>query len=150
MADLKRTYRWERYTPDLGDNREQPEGQRLELDVASALTGEQLAQYDAAVRDAFEAAKQTPVELPALLAAAFAPYVRLVGSHTVEGKPVTNLGEYLGVVTSLSGVYNLRELAQVVRDFNSVGGTGELFSQRHSGGLRTTRAGSAAPQTGGR
>ena len=57
MADLKRTHRWERYAPDIGDNREQPDGQRLELEVASSLTHEQFAEWESALRVCLDEAK---------------------------------------------------------------------------------------------
>jgi hypothetical protein len=148
MADLKRTHRWERYAPDIGDNREQPDGQRLELEVASSLTHEQFAGFESALRACLDEAKADTGSLTERLAAVFAPYVRLVGVHTIDGKPVTNLAEYVAVVSTLCGVYNLKELTQAVRDFNSSEGTSELFSVRHSGGLRTTRGQSVAPATG--
>ena len=150
MANLTRAYRWERFAPDIGDNLSLPEGQRLELEVASGLTGEQLRAHRDAITGAFESARETPEKLPELLAAALSPVVRLVGSHTVDGKPVTTLAEYLGVVFSLSGVYNLREVTQTVLDFNSIEGTSRLFFARHSGGSPTTSARSAAAPTAGR
>lgn len=148
MANLTRTFRWERFTPDIGDNLELSEGQRLELEVASGLTGAQLAAHSAALTAAFEGAREAPETLPGRLAEAFAPYVRVVGTHTVDGQPVASLADYLTVVAGLSGVFNLSELAAAVRRYNSVEGTAELFSARRSGGSRTTRGQSAAAPAG--
>lgn len=148
MANLTRTYRWERFAPDIGDNLELPEGERLELEVASGLTGEQLAAHLDALRTS--TADVEPAALPEAFSKVLSPYVRLVGSHTIDGRPVTTLQEYLGVVMSMAGIYNVRELASVVSQFNSVEGTSELFSKRRSGGSRTTRAPSAATPAGGR
>ena len=145
MANLSRSFRWEKYTPDIGDNLEQPDGARLELEVASGLSAERVAEY----RAAMQGVASGPGFVESLLAA-LTPYVRLVGTHTIEGKPVTNLAEFVAVVGGMSGVYNVRELVNLVGDYNSAEGTSELFSKRHSGGLRITSAMSAATATAGR
>ena len=138
MTTLTRAWRWEAYDPDIGDNRAFPEKDRLFLEIASGLSAAQLKQMS----DSITAADQTQEPAKAW-AAAFAPFVRLVGEHTIDGRQVRTLEEYIAVVADMAGVYNLRELYSAVMDFNSVRGTQQLFSQRHSGGLLSTRARSA-------
>lgn len=140
MANLTRAWRWERFAPDLGDNLSLPEGDRLYLEVASGLTAARLAEFHAALRDVKSDAADT---LDPSWLACFEPVVRLVGEHTIDGKPVKTLAEYLQLVVSTTGVYNLSELVAVVNEYNSVSGTSALFSRRHSGGLLSTRAQSA-------
>lgn len=142
MANLTRAWRWERFAPDLGDNLSLPEGERLYLEVASGLSGEQLAAFHATLRD-MKIAGESVAEVVAAWAGVFSPVVRLVGEHTIEGRDVKSLGDYLRLLAESNGVYNLTEMVSIVTEFNSVSGTSALFSRRHSGGVLSTRAQSA-------
>ncbi len=90
----------------------------------------------------------------ARLAIAWAPFVRLgPGSHSLNGKPLANLADYLGFINSQAGRYNLLELVEELQRLNSVEGTRALFSDAAAGGNTSTRPPSTAPsgnQTAGR
>lgn len=167
MADFAGLHRWERFAPDIGDNRQRPEGERLWLEIKSSMTRLELVAFDAALK-ALHVARSVRVEqylaalkahaaggekpdddtyradLEALVekgyAAALAPAVRLVGRHTLSGKPCETLEQYLAAVAELSDGYNILELAAAVRDANTVGGSTQLFSSRRSGGWVGTHA----------
>ena len=169
MPDFSVLHRWERFAPDLGDNRQRPDGDRLWLEVKSSMTRAELVAFDrgfkelhlartarleqymsdlkadGADREALKVAYESEVD--ALVTKgytdALSPVVRLVGRHTLSGAPVSTLGEYLGAVAGLSDGYNILELAAAVKDANSVGGSTQLFSGRRSGGW----AGTADPNS---
>ena len=75
MTTLTRAWR-EAYDPDIGNNRAFPEKDRLFLEIASGLSAAQLKQMS----DSITAADQARSPRKAW-AAAFAPFVRLVGAH---------------------------------------------------------------------
>lgn len=180
MAILTRAYRWEKFHPDLGENLELAPADRLTLEVASGLPPAVLAEWQRALaaaatdaagvvqtsaqpeneaaREAWakEAAAKVSAAFLDAVAAAYAPVVRLVGSHSVAGRPVTTLREYLGLVveeTAGHGGYSLTELRNEVVRLNSLGGQQELFFERRSGGSPSTAPRSAAKdsaKTGGR
>lgn len=146
MANLTRTWRWETFEPDFGDNLSLPEGQRLQFEIASGISPAQFR----AVGDAIaSASKVAPGEdekaITQRWADALAPVVRLVPPplgqlHTVEGRTIASMSDYVAVLMEQAGIYNLKELTEAVREFNSVEGTSRLFSQRRSGGSSTIRA----------
>lgn len=144
MASLDRLFRWERYVPDLGGNRELP--QPFYLEIASGLTKQQLGDvFDAvtlAQRSA-ESENQTLAEyltatIPGV-AAALDGVVRLGKEPlTVQGSPVSSLTEYLLLAVHTPGQVSFLEVLQALGEFNSAEGARRLFSARHSGGLATT------------
>lgn len=161
MADFSALHRWEKFAPDIGDNRARPESDRLWLEVKSSMTRVELQAFDRALKElhqgrASEVEKHFAAvkadEAPDVAAfharletlvvdgyeTALSTCVRLVGRHTIGGKPVTTLREYIVVVLDLSDGYNLLELPAAVRDANSVGGSTQLFSGRRSGGWAGT------------
>lgn len=152
MTTLTRAWRWERFAPDIGENLSLPEADRLHLLVASGLSAARLQQH----RDAYDDAASDSSSSAALVAGfsrVFDGLVRVDGTHTIDGKKVETLEQYLEVVVESSGVYNLSELGRVVVEFNSVQGTQQLFWRRHAGGLLSTRAQNAVKDsapTGGR
>jgi hypothetical protein len=139
--------RWQRFAPDIGRNREMPEHERLVLEVAVGLSRTQLEKLRLGTRFVpTPAAKgETPEDTEARRSAddarvvemwdqVLAPYVRIRGEHTIDGKPIANLRAYLSAVPPVLGLDVYRALVH----FNSLGGTEELFSARLSGGLPTT------------
>lgn len=172
MASFETLHRWEKFAPDIGDNRQRPDGDRLWLEVKSSMTRVELQAFDRAIKElhvargvevekhlrAMKEARESGSEAPDVPGfesrlmgiiqdgydAALCPCVRLVGRHTIAGKPVTTLREYIDFVSELSDGYNLLELSAAVRDANSVGGSTELFSGRRSGGWAGTAALSSA------
>jgi len=150
MAILSRTYRWEKFAPDLGENLSLPPEARLHLEIASGISAKQLDDVMHGLKAAWEAgraegdAKEKEQLVLNSFSAALEPVVRVVGTNSVAGADVRTLREYVGVVASMRGRYNLDELTRALMAFNSLEGTEKLFSERHSGGLLTTRALSAA------
>jgi hypothetical protein len=161
MAEIGFLHRWERYAPDLGDNRQRANSERLWIEVKSSMTraeldafnqsivalhrerGERLGQHMKAVHDLepTEAKAKTDAFLEELLqfvadsyVAALRPCVRLVGRHTLGGKPCESLDQYIAILLPLSDAFNIIELLDVVKAANSVSGTTALFSERRSGG----------------
>ena len=138
MAELSCLNRWERFVPDLGDNRTllRP----FYLEVASGLPRVQLEAFTDALAKVLESSPTaTEREKVEAWAAAFAPYVRFGREPLVlAGKPIAGLADYFEALFSMSGSYNHLELGHVVRDFNSFEGTRRLFFERLSGGLAGT------------
>lgn len=145
MAELKRRIRWKKWAPDLGENRELPGGPVLHLELAVDLTAEQLEGSVALLREGL-----TPTEgvgwremVKRAFAGALGPYVRVHGGpHTVDGKPLATLDDYIALVTESAdaGLAQLKELQAALVSFNSLEGPDELFSLRRSGGARSTDA----------
>lgn len=137
MANLT-TKRWERYVPDLGDNRELPEGQRLELEVATGLTAAEMQALAEATRAV------TGDDAIAALGAVLEPYVRVRGAHTINGADVRTLPEYLKAVASLADGYSVAEVTTALVRANTLTRDDEVFSQRQSGGWVSTPRRAAA------
>lgn len=152
-------FHWERFEPEVGNNHQLAPTQRLYLEVACGLTKVQLkacqravqltdisvptAELEAAVA-AGESVEDASVRLVAglcadKLAAVWGQFVRLGGGpHTLGGRPVATLRDYLAVVLEQPGAFQLLELSRAIAQFNSVTGTKALFSRRLSGGLTFT------------
>jgi hypothetical protein len=156
MADLKRQPRWVRYEPDFANNLEQEPGARFYLEVATALTKEQLADWGKRLADEMSAAADN---VPAALARGFEGVVRMGGEPlTVDGAPVATLEAFLALVSGQAdaGMADVLDLSTTVRRFNSMEGSRALFFERLSGGSTTTRfprtgkarSQTAAPQSG--
>lgn len=138
MADLTRTYRWERFIPNLGDNRDQPRPFYLEL--ASGLTKEQLAVF----AEGFQ--KMDTKEGLDGLSAHYAPFVRMGEEPLVfAGKAYPTLRDYFELLFSMAGGFNSLELTHTLADFNSAAGTRRLFFERLSGGSPGTGNPNSAP-----
>lgn len=139
MANLT-LRRWIPFAPDVGDNLALPEAEQLKLEIATALTSEQLKTLLASVSES-KWGKLTE------LAPAFEPYVRVQAGHSIDGKPLASVADYFAAVCDVSSggaaaIY--AELTRQVVRLNSVEGELELFSQRRSGGSASTVAPSAA------
>lgn len=171
MANLTRRFTWKKWAPDLGENRELEGGPVLFLELASGLTGEQLAEVGdklLAMRSTIKYAQPalaegaTPEErlaaskaamkdyLAAIRAAyveAMKPYVRVhAGPHTVDGQVMADLNDYLRLAEEAAdlGVNARGDLEAALTRFNSIEGPDELFWPRSSGGERSTGARSTA------
>lgn len=78
------------------------------------------------------------------LAAAWAEFVRIgPGNHSINGEPLTCLGDYIRFVCGQAGRFNFIELQAEVARANSVEGTRALFYAPPSGGRSSTQ-----PQNG--
>lgn len=142
MADLKQEFRWAPFAPDLGENLSLPEKDRFHLEVANGLTAKQLSDLSAAVG----ATKFTETMK---LAEVFEPYVRVVGTNTINGRPLNTVADYFALVTDTStrGAGAIGALTGEVIRLNSVEGELELFLLRRSGGGASTGAPSAVKET---
>lgn len=143
MANLTRRFRWKKWAPDLGENRELPEPV-LYLELATDLTAAQLEEVGERLTRKGETVA-TMDELRAAMRARFVealgPYVRVHGGpHTVDGQPLATFEDYVALVQQAAGAgaAQLRELQAAVLAFNSISGPDELFSLRSSGGARST------------
>lgn len=136
MANLTRTYQWQRYVPDLGDNRELP--RPFFLRVASGLSLVQLAELETGFKG-LDRPWESTAELAAHLALLFAPYV-VFGDEplTLEGKPIETLQGYLELIIGLAGQRAFLELFETIRSYNTFTAKDALFSGRPSGGNGTT------------
>lgn len=138
MANLT-TKRWERYVPDLGDNRELPEGERLELEVATGLTSAEMQALAEATRGT------TGDDALAALALVLEPYVRVRGGpHTINGADVRTLGDYLKAVAALSDGFSVSEVTTALVRANTLTRDDEVFLVRQSGGWVSTPRRAAA------
>jgi hypothetical protein len=136
MPSFETLARWERYEPSLGNNLSLPEKERFYLRICAGLTlDEYLAMTDRL--QVVRGAKDT--------AAALAGIVELGDEPLrVRGQKVETLEAYVELAASQVGQDLLMELIAKVTRLNSIGGAQELFSERLSGGSRTT---SRAPKT---
>lgn len=171
MGHLSNGYHWERFAPKIGNNLELRVEERIHLDIAVGLTVMELVDFHRAL----ETLKDIPIgrtpgatedqpkdinvaiaELGELLvhqmrpkaealAAAWGPFVRLVGTHSIAGRAVATLGDYLLVGLGQVGVFNIVEIRQQVDNLNSIKGTRELFSDALSGGSSSTGVQGSAP-----
>lgn len=147
MADLKSASRWEKYVPNIGENRDLPKP--FHLRIRSNLTrvelGEYLQRYEA------YAAKKEHQDEAAEFAAVFEGVVEMGDEPlSIRGQPVEGLRGYFGVLLGLTGVDLVLELVEEVARRNSVKGTQELFFERLSGGRSGTgpAPGTAAASSG--
>lgn len=163
MSSLARRWSWKKWAPDIGENLEGEEP-LLFLEIATGLTARQLADVAETLLKAREVkyvkpelpAEATGEEVSAALEAAgkawlasiraisveaFGPYVRVAGGpHTVDGQPLATLDDYFKLVEDGAdlGFRARREVELALSRYNSIEGPDELFSQRSSGGARST------------
>lgn len=130
--------RWERYAPDIGNNRELPDGERLELEVRTRLSRDELVDWSRRVQGVVGGGDN------AATVKVLEECVRLVGTHRIDDKPVTTLLEYYEIITSLLDVSHFKELLAVVTKLNTFSGDDAVFSERLSGGMASTLRRSAA------
>lgn len=145
MANLTRLFRWEKFVPDLGDNKEQPKP--FFLEVASGLSIIERQDVGNALKVAMEELKDdfTTDAYAARAAVALQDVVRMGPEPlTVKGAPVASLEEYFRLVLPFPGAPNWFEVLRAVTDSNSSEGAKALFFARHSGGSVGTPAPSAA------
>ena len=156
MANLDSIHTWERWAPNVGDNRTRKGGPVIYLELATGLTAAQVAGIGAKIRDLAKLNLEpvvvekdaTPEEVDAATAQfrqnldafkdatravwveALSSYVRVEdGPHTVQGQPLANLNDYAKLVQQRAdfGFTALRTLRDAVESFNSFEGPDELF-----------------------
>ena len=169
MANFETLHSWERWAPNIGDNRKR-EAPALFLELATGLTAAQLAGVGKRIGDlskvadpAFETPEGSTAEersaafdaemarfladVRAVYVDALGPFVRVEGGpHSVAGQPLATLCDYVALVQQRAdlGFPALKELQSALTKFNSFEGPDELFSLRSSGGARSTDAQSTA------
>jgi|GEM_PF-7118872 len=146
MPDLSRLHRWEKYVPNLGENRslENP----FYLEIASSLSKQEYTDFMdrwGRVKEKLSESEEDPAKAAEAFVWIVGDTVRL-GSEplSIQGKPITDLKSYFEAVLGLAGTYNIHEMLGVIARFNSVEGTRELFYEQASGGSFFT----ASPKTG--
>lgn len=145
MAELKRTFRWQPYVPEIGENRdlEKP----FFLEVAVGLTREKVDEL-ARLGSELMGKKYEPDSLDQQLddlTKMFEPFVRLGAEPLlVNGEAVKDLRGYLALCAKMPDLVNILELPMAVRMANTLGGTQELFFERLSGGFSIIRNRTAA------
>lgn len=146
MPSLDNAFKWVRYEPDLGGNRQLPEAQRFFLEVACGLTKlqlerlyEQLGEKSKDRQTEGKTLEELFTEYAADLSDVLGCFVRM-GKEPLKlnGAEVKTLADYLEVAVRQHGQPLVTELFTAVRTANSVEGTRELFSGRHSGGFTFT------------
>jgi hypothetical protein len=172
MANLDSIHTWERWAPNIGDNRKRTPP-ALFLELATGLTAAQLAGVGAKLREltklqlAFpDSAELTPEQVEAgrreaveafkaavrgVWVEALGAHVRVEGGpHTVQGQPLATLDDYVKLVQQRAdfGFAALQALREALDSFNGFEGPDELFSPRSSGGARSTERQSAAKDEG--
>lgn len=170
MANLTRRFSWKKWAPDIGENRELPEPV-LYLEIATGLTQAQLDAIGEQLRSARQLQLEPPdvealppeergkaveetlrafvAKLRGVMVSALGAFVRVHGGpHTVDGRPLATLDDYLALAEEAAdrGVRARAELEAAVVSFNSVEGPDELFSLRRSGGRASTPTRSAASE----
>lgn len=170
---------WERFVPNLGNNRKAAAGEQLALEIATGLTKMDLEAFQrfashlgAPVEiDQAEAARVAGERKEVLedvkarmyiaarakkLAEQMKPFVRWVGgNHTINKQPVTGLEDYFRALLVQVGFYNWTELTHEVFRLNSFDGGIALFYEPPAGGSTSTppsqdQKGSVEDQSGGR
>lgn len=163
MPDLTNTARWIEFAPDLLGNRDNPRPFFFVLN--GSLTKEQLKAISAAIgarstvaeleplpenptdeqKATHEAAKKAHAEearkaLVLKYSKALSDYVKL-GSEPLSfnSSPVKSLHDYLDFVSAtLANIEAFMEPYHALLSVNSLGGTGDFFSGRLSGGFSST------------
>lgn len=149
MAQLT-AWRWERFVPNLGNNREVDKP--FWFRIKSGLSKVQLAAFEKSMADI----RTTPDAdvTPELLASVFSGLVEFGDEPlVVDGAAVTTLDGYFGVMLGLTSYEPFIELGHSVVELNSLSGTRTLFYERLSGGLvsmRGQRVEKASATTAGR
>ncbi len=152
MANLDNLIRWQRFEPDIGENRQQKRPFYVKLAVG--LTKPDLKRLSEAVEDrsaprADDAPPLTDDETQAALeqraeklAAALSEFVRLGDEPlTVNGEAIDTLPKLLKLYARIAGgSVAMLELSMALRWFNTAGGQTQLFFGRLSGGFASTEA----------
>ena len=159
MADLKRTYAFRRWAPDIGENRDalsawEKSGEKgpcpgIYLELATGLTPEQLGAISVRMSVPLPATVEGDELLATVkdglrlryLEAFCRDYVRVVDApHSVAGKELSTPEDYLRIVEEQAdfGKLAVTDLLGALVRFNSFTGPDELFLQRRSGGSAST------------
>lgn len=123
---------WEKYVPDIGNNRSLPKEEQVHLLVERGLSLRQREAFEKEMRDAFEASPETLVHR---VSAALSMHVKWGGEPLRwEGGTVTSLEEYAQLVlVELRHQRYVNELLGLVRLANSFGPEAALPFERPSG-----------------
>lgn len=143
MPSLQLT-QWDRYYPDIGDNRQLPEAQRVYLEVERGLS---VRQREGFLRNLNEALSGDDAELVHRLAAVLSQHVRF-GAEALqwEGGSVTTLEGYVRLVCFELGLQRYStELLSLVPVANSLSGEAAGFFVRPSGTAPGTSDGLPLP-----
>lgn len=159
MANFEKAFHFRRFVPNIGNNKQLPQPDQLALELATGMTKVDVLAFNSGIRtslksvpppfvapegmtpEAADEAKANAVldHRAGVLAGIWGPYVRLEhGGHTIEGRPVGNLGEYLRALIGQNGSFAIMEISNEVARLNSVDGTLALFSDALSGGSAGT------------
>jgi hypothetical protein len=147
MANLNSAVRWERWVPNVGDNRKLKPYEQLSFLIAvgistteslSLLAGLDLEQSQPVPGETPEqrAERVAAREAKTLdqLAVSLGRFAKLTGTHTIDGKTITNLREYMGAVP----IEVAFDVVRVIKYWNTMQGADELFFARSSGVSPTT------------
>lgn len=159
-----RSFHYEVFVPNLGSNRKLPADQQLRLLLATGVTKKDLRIFEKAGQTAIHPREVTALALErsektddanaaleafgeALLEATYdlhaekvakiwGDYIQLErGGHTIDGRAVGTLEQYLAVIVRQPGLFNFIEIGKAFRTYNSAEGTFALFSNALSGGF---------------
>lgn len=135
---------WERYYPDVGNNRALPKEGRVYLEVERGLSTRQREAFAHALQEVTATAGEGFAHL---LAACLSQHVRY-GSEALkhEGGEVTTLEGYVALLLDLGHRRYLEELLGLVQRANSFSAEDASFFERPSGTALGT-SGGLAPAT---
>lgn len=172
-----RSFHFEVFVPNLGDNHKLPADQQLRLLLATGVTKKDLRIFEkagqvkvspqeiiagaiervdekitkaddaeAALEEFHDKLLEATYDLQAAgLAKVWADYVKLErGGHTIDGRAVGTLEQYLQVIVRQNGLFNFVEIGKAFRQYNSAEGAFRLFSNALSGGSTGTDSQSSA------
>jgi len=147
MANLSSAVRWERWVPNVGNNRKLKPYEQLSFLIAVGLSTNETLHLlsDVDLTPSKPPDEETSEEKKARidarnakvfdqLAVSIGRYVKLQGTHTIDGKTVTTYREYLDAVPFEVSF----DVVRVLRYWNTMQGADELFFARSSGESPTT------------
>lgn len=160
-----RSFHFEVFVPNLGPNRKLPADQQLRLLLATGVTKKDLRVFEKAGQTGITPREVTALALEwmgdksedalatlaafeeqlleatydlqaAAVAKHWGDYVQLErAGHTIDGRAVGTLEQYLAVIVRQPGLFNFIEIGKAFRQYNSAEGTFALFSNALSGGF---------------
>lgn len=127
------TTRFERFVPDIGNNRQ--EASPFFLEVASNLPLPEMDALEQRLRSLSQFNPSDESQFIQGVLGALGDTVKM-GTEplTVNGEAITDLAGYIALSLRVSGLGPLWELFRAVRTYNSVEGVRALFYERSSGG----------------
>lgn len=157
--NFERLWHWYRFAPNLGNNLELPEAEQLTLEIGVGLTKVEIESLRIGLQkivspyvvpivvdgkvdlEATEIEADKHIDLAAsAMAEAWDKFARLgPGNHSINGRPLTCLKDYLKAAMVQPGVFQVIELFDTIIHFNTVTGSRALFSVPPAGGVTSTR-----------